>query len=83
MKGSWWQFEFEVDFYCWIEGNGSMSVIQYSDVGEDHSMTIVPSLQQYTNHYALPSIQSRGLLGAEYINIYIFPLSIFSLIKFS
>ena len=70
-KGSWHQIDFTGDFYCWIEGNGSMSVIQYFDVGLDYTMTIVPSLQQYTNHYALPSIQSKGLLKADYINIYI------------
>ena len=70
-KGKWSHFQFEGDFYCWIEGNGSISVIQYFDVGYDYFMTIVPSLQQYTDHYVLPPIQSKALLKADYINIYI------------
>ena len=70
-KGNWFQCNFEGDFYCWIKGNGSISVIQYFDVGVDYSMTMVPSLQQYTNHYALPPIQSKALLKVDYINIYI------------
>jgi hypothetical protein len=70
-KGKWSHFQFEGEFYCWIEGNGSISVIQYSDVGYDYFMTVVPSLQQYTNHYVLPPIQSNALLKADYINIYI------------
>jgi hypothetical protein len=69
-KGHWYQHKLVGDFYCWIEGNGSISVVQYFRTNRMHSMTIVPSLQQYTNHYALPSMQSR-VHGSDYINIYI------------
>ena len=69
-KGELFELTLSQTSYCWIESDEGILVIQYFDPVKKIFMMIVPSIQQYSNRFALPAVESR-LFGTDYINVHI------------
>ena len=69
-KGRLFEFTLSQTSYCWIESDGGVLVMQYFDPVRKIFMMMVPPIQQYSNRFALPAVETR-LFFKDYINVHI------------
>ena len=78
-EGNFVEFRVSSSQYCWIEGNDSILVLQYSagftadGLTGDPTMIIVPAVSQYCKHYSLPTFEpdDNSVTFSHYMNVFI------------